>query len=518
MVVRWLVLSSLLLVNLSMANTNAEESLVVLSGNTPVFSEFQEDGTVEGYSVDYARAILTAAGIDAEVTPLPFARLIERMKLGERVVATGIGRTAERENKFYWLAPLTANVIGIYGAKPVNLTALASQNKTLLVSVMRGDYRAQLGREYAQFEMVEYDTWTQAIDAVLTGHVDAVFFSEFGMDVICKQNGLDCTTLSRQHTHDIQYSYIAMPKTKANKAMADRLTKTARVFAQTPAFDELVQRWLPKLTTISADANEIEGVIALGRIEKDESNVSHLWVITNLEPLFSERGPRGKLKGYAIELVQNILQQANLPTEILTAPWQRIFVESSMKPDVLVFSLARTPEREEAFYWITPITENAYSMFVRADYQGDATSLEDLPKGSRIAVLKGDFRQELVKAAGHIDVTEDSWDKVVMQLTNGGADYLFLSDGGANIICDGLNGACEGFKKLFTYQKATTYLAMSKKGTNQALVNKLKFAADNFKQSDEYRALYSKWLEAYSKKTSLNMFEQDGVIVLGQLE
>ena len=68
------------------------------------------------------------------------------------------------------------------------------------------------------------------------------------------------------------------------------------------------------------------------------------------------------------------------------------------------------------------------------------------------------------------------------------------------------------------YQKATTYLAMSKKGTNQALVNKLKFAADSFKQSEQYRALYSKWLEAYSKKTSLNMFEQDGVIVLGQLE
>ena len=54
--IRWLMLSSWLLVNLFTSTTQAEESLVVLSGNTPVFSEFQEDGTVNGYSVDYARA------------------------------------------------------------------------------------------------------------------------------------------------------------------------------------------------------------------------------------------------------------------------------------------------------------------------------------------------------------------------------------------------------------------------------------------------------------------------------
>jgi hypothetical protein len=59
---------------------------------------------------------------------------------------------------------------------------------------------------------------------------------------------------------------------------------------------------------------------------------------------------------------------------------------------------------------------------------------------------------------------------------------------------------------------------MSKKGTNQALVNKLKFAADSFKRSEQYNALSSKWLNTYSKKTSLKMFEQDGVIVLGKLE
>ena len=518
MLIRWLALCIVLLMSLATPKSQSAESLVVLSGNTPVFSEFQEDGSVKGYSIDYARSILNVAGLEAKITPLPFARLMKRMETGELLVATGIGRTPEREDDFYWLAPLTANVIGLYGRTPIDFNALSEKNIQMTVSVMRGDYRSQLGSEYAQFNMVEYNNWEQAVGAVVRGRVDAVFFSEFGLDLVCKNANFDCSDVTRQFTHNIQYSYIAMPKSDANSNMADRLAKAAKTFTQSPEYDNLVQRWLPKLTRISADASEIEGVIALGKIEKDESNVSKLWVITNLEPLFSERNDRGKLSGYSIELVRNILERAALPTDILTAPWQRILVESSMKPDVLVFSLARTPEREQDFHWITPITQNAYSVFVRGDHEGKAEKLSDLPKGSRIAVLKGDFRQDLVKDAGHVDVAEENWPAVVMQLINGEADYLFLSDGGINMICDNLQGGCKGVKKLFTYQKATTYLAMSKKGTNKRLVAKLMVAAESFKQSKDFDLLVTDWLEKFESKTTLNMYEQDGIIVLGKLE
>jgi hypothetical protein len=45
---------------------------------------------------------------------LPFARLIKQIHKDELVVATGIGRTPEREDDFFWIAPMTANVIGVF--------------------------------------------------------------------------------------------------------------------------------------------------------------------------------------------------------------------------------------------------------------------------------------------------------------------------------------------------------------------------------------------------------------------
>jgi hypothetical protein len=86
------------------------------------------------------------------------------------------------------------------------------------------------------------------------------------------------------------------------------------------------------------------------------------------------------------------------------------------------------------------------------------------------------------------------------------------------MICDNLQGGCKGLKKLFTYQKATTYLAMSKKGTNKRLVAKLRVAAESFKQSKDFDLLVTDWLEKFESKTTLNMYEQDGIIVLGKLE
>ncbi|WP_420935857.1 substrate-binding periplasmic protein [Alteromonas sp. A081] len=491
----------------------------VLSANTPVFSEFQSDGSVKGYSVDFATALLDLAGIQANVTPLPFARLIQELDTGELMLATGIGRTAEREDKYFWIAPLTANVVGLYGKKTIDLDLLTAQNKTISVAVLRGDYRVELGRKYPQFVLHQFNTWNQAVDAVLKDRVDAVFFSDFGMAIFCQRNDMDCSTVSRQYSHNVLYSYVAMPKTDKNREYATNLVKEVGRLLKRPEYAEIKRRWLPVLEEYSPNVSEIEGVIVLGKTLVDDNSQPKPWVITNEEPLFSERNKRGELTGYAVDLVQSILVEAGIKTDILSAPWQRILIESAMKQDVLVFSLVRTVERENLFHWITPITQNAYSVFSkRGSSSTEVLSLEELPAGSRIAVLKGDFRQEIIKRAGYWAVPLESWKSAVLALDDGRADYLFFSDGGIDIICGDLGDICNSFTKLFTYQKATTYLAVSKKGTTPELVTKLIEASMTFKQSSQYKHLTEKWLADYATRTSLSLTEDEGVIVFGQTD
>ena len=53
--------------------------------------------------------------------------------------------------------------------------------------------------------------------------------------------------------------------------------------------------------------------------------MNQIWVLTHLEPPFSQYDERGKTSGYAVELVESIFNEAGMRQQILAAPWQRIF-------------------------------------------------------------------------------------------------------------------------------------------------------------------------------------------------
>ena len=509
----------------------AEESLTpieLLTSPLPIFSVQQDNGHMSGYSVEYARSIFELAGYNPTVTPLPFARLIKHMDKSDIVVATGIARTSEREDDFFWIAPITANVIGIfsivdYSVHGGTMSDEHQQNTTAegfdtlnTVGVLRGDYRGDILRDHGVKNVVEYNSWEQAVAAVLKGRVSSVFFSELGIALICKSAGFDCASLKQIYTYDIQFSYMAMLKTDQNREHAIKLTTAAERLISTLRFEQLLKEWLPQFELMGTKVNVTEGVITFGKIENSESFANKIWVLTHLEPPFSQYDERGKLSGYAVELVQGILTEAGMRQQILAAPWQRILVESKMKSDVLIFALARTQAREEDFYWISPITQNAYSVFGhKSSHQKTGIdAIEQLPPNSLIAVLAGDFREQLIIDAGHIAVASPTWQIALQKFISGEAQYLFFSDGGIDIICLTIEEPCTDITRIFQHQLATTYLAISKQGTSEQLVAKLKSAAANFKQSKQYEALAEHWLMAFKQNNMPNMHQQDGIIKL----
>jgi ABC-type amino acid transport substrate-binding protein len=499
------------------------QPLELLTSPTPIFSEQDDDGRMSGYSIEYAQGVLLVAGYKPSITPLPFARLIKQMNEGGTMVATGIGRTPERENDYFWIAPMTANVIGIFSLQdaPLNIdsqnnTKLEGLDKSKSVAVLRGDYRADILRKHGVKNIVEFNSWEQAIGAVLRGRVSSVFISELGVAVTCKSAGFDCALLTKTYTYDVQFSYMAMLKTDQNREYAIKLANAAEHFITTRTFSQLIERWLPKLKLVEPNIGVTEGVLTLGKLDSSQSAANQIWVLTHLESPFSQYDERGKPSGYAVDLVQGILTEAGLRQQILAAPWQRILVESKMKSDVLVFALARTQAREEDFHWLSPITQNAYAVFGKLSQQSNPniTSIEQLPPKSLISVLEGDFREQVIIEAGHIAVASPTWQVALQKFLMGEADYLFFSDGGVDIICLDIEEPCIDMTRLFQFQLTTTYLAVSKHGTSEQLVEKLKYAAVNFKQTKQYEAMVEHWLSEFKNNNMPKMHEQDGIIKL----
>jgi polar amino acid transport system substrate-binding protein len=243
------------------------------------------------------------------------------------------------------------------------------------------------------------------------------------------------------------------------------------------------------------------------------------WVLTNLEPPFSQADPRGKLSGYAIELVENILNTAGVEQTILAAPWERVLKEGREKANVLVFAVARTPEREQDFHWITAITANVYGIYALKSKHQKLHQLTQLASFGEVAVLENDFRQNILEKYNYIKVApQNDWSSAIQALLNNKVAGVFFSDGGIEYFCSQNHWDCNDIDRVFTYQTVTTYLVMSKVDTQPSLVDKLTTAANTYKQSSDFQRLTQTWLTRYHNSGEISMHEANGVINLWSKE
>ena len=72
---------------------------------------------------------------------------------------------------------------------------------------------------------------------------------------------------------------------------------------------------------------------------------------------------QGVIKGYSSELLEAVLQSAKLTAPIQVLPWARAYKMALEQPNTLIFSIVRTPPRENLFNWIGPICSRQIVMY-----------------------------------------------------------------------------------------------------------------------------------------------------------
>lgn len=475
-------------------------SVVVLTTPLPVFSEVSSSGRVTGYAVELAEGVLAQANLQADVQPVPFARALVDAKENPSSLIAGLARIPKREDDYYWITPIAANPATLFVLKdsPLHQIKGATLEHIESVSVMRHDYREDAIRQYSHIGLVETSTWVQAIELVKKGRVQGVFYSPVGMSLSCGEANIDCDDLVPLLHTDVGYSYLAMRKSSANQALAEVLMNAASEYKISARFQGLVKRTLGALPLENVQMQEADGVLLFSH-RPTKSDGRDLWVLTEHTPYFSERDEYGTLHGFAAEMVQDILAQARLDQSILMAPWERIYKEVTSKPNVLAFPVARTPERESLFHWITPVAASLQGVYARRGEHRQYSSLSAIPIDSVLAVIKGDYRADIAHQAGLNTQSYENWFEAFKGLVNNEVDLLFTSQGAIAVGCKQLAIDCVQIERVHTFKKVTTYLALSKQGTPPRLVEQLKLAAAKLKQTEQFGAFIQKWTQTLNE-------------------
>lgn len=109
----------------------------------------------------------------------------------------------------------------------------------------------------------------------------------------------------------------------------------------------------------------------------------------------------GTVKGIAVDLIVAAMRDAGhavSPADIQVLPWARAYDAARSQPGTLLFSMARTQERERLFAWVGPIYKAQIGLVAPRSRDIRVTSPAQLSAYSIATVRDGAPEQLLVKA------------------------------------------------------------------------------------------------------------------------
>ena len=193
----------------------------------------------------------------------------------------------------------------------------------------------------------------------------------------------------------------------------------------------------------------------------------------------------GELIGISTEIVNAIQNKVDAKNRIKVYPWTRAVKIADKKKNTAIFSMLRTPEREEKYKWVGPLTSMKLVFFKKKGSKITLNTIEDAKKVGKVGVTKGVANFEMLSSQGfeNLDVITSGQDeKNIKKLVKGRIDLwpTLLMAGLYNARIQGLAGEIVPIENVVAFS-GDMYIAFNKK-TDDAIIKKWQIALDELKK------------------------------------
>ncbi len=202
----------------------------------------------------------------------------------------------------------------------------------------------------------------------------------------------------------------------------------------------------------------------------------------------------GVLTGSSTEVVREILHRLDYKDDIQVMTWARAYHLALTQPNVVLFSTARTKEREHLFHWVGPIYKVRFGFYARKGSGPYLPCLADAKKVGAIATYKDDVREQLLKALGFTNLdSSKSPVSNLKKLLSGRVDLWLYSNLGVPSVAGQIGIDPNDVELVLPFKDMYAYIAISK-GTAQAVAKKWQAALDDMKREGSFERISQQWL------------------------
>lgn len=158
----------------------------------------------------------------------------------------------------------------------------------------------------------------------------------------------------------------------------------------------------------------------------------------------------GRVAGRATEVVEQTLQRAGLTDyRIDIYPWARAQDLALREPNVLIYLIARTAERESQFQWVGEVRRIRYFLYALPD-RGDLDMLQlDDARTRTIGVVRDDVRHQYFQRQGFTRLVVSSQPMENLRtLLHRQVDLVPMTELEAATLCQEARPDCTGLTRL----------------------------------------------------------------------
>jgi polar amino acid transport system substrate-binding protein len=203
------------------------------------------------------------------------------------------------------------------------------------------------------------------------------------------------------------------------------------------------------------------------KMEISEHKRPNVQVVSEIYPPYQVMNDKGELQGWAADKVKTIFYNASVDYNVKIYPWARAYQLALTEPNVFIFSLLRTDEREQLFQWIAPLCLIEFSFYRLKNRPGIQVDSLTEAKNYLIAAQKGQASAEYLLRLGfepekHLSISYNN-DNFIQMLAYGRVDLIVLSSTHFQSLIDANSPYADKIEAVFpiSYLSRHLYLASS---------------------------------------------------------
>ncbi|GAB1365679.1 MAG TPA: transporter substrate-binding domain-containing protein [Candidatus Cloacimonas sp.] len=171
----------------------------------------------------------------------------------------------------------------------------------------------------------------------------------------------------------------------------------------------------------------------------------------------------GVVTGFGAEVVAAIQKELKTNSTPVLLKWDEAYQRALSEPNVLIFTIEKTPEREGKFNFIGPLGANTTYFYALAESKIDLADLEAAKQVTSIATTTNWFSEQLLMEKGFTNLYSKA-DPVetLKMLTSKEADLAIFTDISFPQLCQVAGVSPSAFKPVLEVLQSEYYIAISK--------------------------------------------------------